>query len=428
MAGLTEKSLVGTDTGALTLRSAPDFSRALLLTVADGKKLEVLRRYGENAGTSSSVEHSQSANTGGGFLYDSPADAGLNQIGALVPGPYDLDGDVLPVGDDHLTSRNLKPKTGRTFLFAVPATWLSVGDVHRSIVDSALANRIRGGTFAEARSGPQAMESEAYVVTWIREDVARELRLITDTNFPDGVSQAWGAVESASKAFVDADKAYWKKRRASSGLRADLDAAQTVVDRAARVARAANRPVGLARADVDTAATALSRAEADARRDHGIADATVATAQAEVDAFADDTYAEPAHDGWAQLLRDEEDAAAARLTEARRPPGPCGRRPVCGWRRRARRRRRPTRGSTRPCSRRERPAWPWAKPPPSGTPPATPSTSGATNSTRSGTRRSGPRPSTTGSGPRRTSSPAGTGSRPPRRAWPNWTASPNHPP
>ncbi|MDT0402098.1 lonely Cys domain-containing protein [Streptomyces edwardsiae] len=317
VAGLTEKSLVGTDTGRLTLRSAPDFSRALLLTVADGKKLEVLRRYGENAGTSSSVEHSQSANVGGGFLYDSPANAGLNQIGVFVPGPSDLDADVLPVGDDHLTSRNLKPKTGRSFLFAVPATWLSVGDVHRGIVDSKLANRIRGGTFAKARSGPQAMESEAYVVTWIREDVARDLRLITDTNFPDRVSEAWDAVESASKAWVDADKAYWKKRRASGGLRADLDAAQSVVDRAARTARAANRPVELARADVDTADTALSRAEADALRDHGIADTTVATAQAEVDAFADDMYAEPDHDGWAQLLRDEQDAAAARLAGAK---------------------------------------------------------------------------------------------------------------
>ncbi|MGX1267309.1 hypothetical protein RKD18_000503 [Streptomyces phaeoluteigriseus] len=316
VAGLTEKSLVGTDTGRLTLRSAPDFSRALLLTVADGKKLEVLRRYGENAGTSSSSEHSQSASLGGAFLYDSPNSAGLNQIGLFGPGPNDLDGDGMPVGDDHLTSRNLKPKTGRSFLFAVPATWLSVGDVHRSIVDSKLANRIRGGTLAKARSGPQAMESEAYVVTWIREDIARELRIITDTNFPEPVGKAWDAVGSASNAWVDADKAYWKKRRASSGLRADLDAAQAVLDKAARTARAATRPVDLARADVDAADTALRQAEADARDDHRLAAAAVAAAQAEVDTFADDEYAEPEHDGWAQLLRDEQDAALTRLADA----------------------------------------------------------------------------------------------------------------
>ncbi|MFF9059620.1 lonely Cys domain-containing protein [Streptomyces sp. NPDC014882] len=321
VAGLTEKSLVGTDTGQLSLRSAPDFSRALLLTVADGKKLEVLRRYGDNAGTSSSVEHSQSSSLGGAFLYDSPNNAGLNQIGAFGPGPNDLDGDVMPVGDDHLTSRNLKPKTGRSFLFAVPATWIGVGDVHRGIVDSRLANRIRGGTLAKARSGPQAMESEAYVVTWIREDVARELRIITDTNFPERVSKAWDAVESASKAWVDADKAYWKKRRASGGLRADLDAAQASLDKAAGTARAAARPVDLARTGVEDADRALTRAEADARRDHGIADADVAAAQAEADALADDEYAQPEHDGWAEFLRDEQDAALARLADAEEAAG-----------------------------------------------------------------------------------------------------------
>ncbi|WP_143652758.1 OTU domain-containing protein, partial [Streptomyces sp. 13-12-16] len=322
VAGLTEKSLMGTDTGQLTLRSAPDFSRALLLTVADGKKLEVLRRYGDNAGTSSSVEHSQSSGFGGAFLYDSPNNAGLNQIGAFGPGPNDLDGDVMPVGDDHLTSRNLKPKTGRTFLFAVPATWIGVGDVHRGILDSRLANRIRGGTFAKARSGPQAMESEAYVVTWIREDVARDLRIITDANFPERVSKAWDAVESASKAWVDADKAYWKKRRASGGLRADLDAAQTALDEAARIARAATRPVDLARTDADAAATALRQAENDARRDHDLADRSVAAARAEVDAFAENEYGSaPEHDGWAELLRDEQDAALARLADAEEAAG-----------------------------------------------------------------------------------------------------------
>ncbi|MFI0507666.1 lonely Cys domain-containing protein [Streptomyces albogriseolus] len=321
VAGLTEKSLVGTDTGQLSLRSAPDFSRALLLTVADGKKLEVLRRYGDNAGTSSSVEHSQSSGVGGGFLYDSPDKAGLNQIGAFGPGPNDLDGDVMPVGDDHLTSRNLKPKTGRSFLFAVPATWIGVGDVHRSIVDSRLANRIRGGTFAKARSGPQAMESGAYVVTWIREDVARDLRIITDTNFPERVSKAWDAVEKASKAWVDADKAYWKKRRASGGLRADLDAAQAALDKAAGAARAAARPVDLARTGVEDADRALAQAEAAARRDHGTADANVAAARAETDAFADDAYAQPEHDGWAEFLRDEQDAALARLADAEEAAG-----------------------------------------------------------------------------------------------------------
>ncbi|WP_411152363.1 lonely Cys domain-containing protein [Streptomyces sp. A30] len=313
VAGLTEKSILGTDTGQLTLRSTPDFSRALLLTVADGKKLEVLRRYGENAGTSSANEHSQTSNLGGAFLYDSPNSAGLNQIGLFGPGPNDLDGDGMPVGDDHLTSRNLKPQTQRSFLFAVPATWLSVGDVHRSVVDSKPANRIRGGTFSKARSGPQAMESETYVIAWIREDIARDLRLITDENFPERVGKAWDAVTAASQAWIGTDKAYWTKRRASGHLRKDLDAAQAAFDEAAGIARAAALPVDLARTDADAADTALRQAESDAVRDHGTADAAVATAQAAVDALTEN---EPEHDGWAQLLRDEQHAARARLAEA----------------------------------------------------------------------------------------------------------------
>ncbi|MYV56585.1 hypothetical protein, partial [Streptomyces sp. SID3212] len=317
LAGLSEKSFLGTDTGQLSLRSTPDFSRALLLTVADGKKLEVLRRYGEVAGTSSADEHTQSGVLGGAFLYDSPNGVGLNQVGLALPGPNDLDGTGMPVGDDHLTSRNLKPKTGRSFLFAVPGSWLSVGDVHRNIVDSRAANRIRGGTVSQARSGPQAMTSEAYVVAWIREDVARELMLITDTNFPERVGKAWDAVGSASKGWVDGDKAYWKKRRGAAGLREALDTAQGALDTAGEAARVAGLPLGPARTALDAADTSLRQAQDAATRDHDSARNAVAAAQAEVDAHARyEAEAEPDHDGWARFLRDEHDAARGRLEAA----------------------------------------------------------------------------------------------------------------
>lgn len=258
VAGLTEKHLLfSTDTGQLALRSTPDFSRALLLTVADGKKLEVLKRYGENASTSSADEHSQSASFGGGFLYNSPDQAGLNQVGAFGPGPNSLDGDGMPVADEHLTSRNLKPNTGRSFLFAVPTSWLSVGDVHRNILDSKAANRIRGTFGQAARSGPQAMTSEAYVIAWVREDIARELMLITDTNFPKSVGEAWDAVKNVSGDWVKADQAYWKKRRASMGLPTERDAARAALDRANDQVRSAQQVFDIARAEV-TAVTAAA--------------------------------------------------------------------------------------------------------------------------------------------------------------------------
>ncbi|WP_213083781.1 hypothetical protein [Streptomyces canus] len=305
VAGLTEKSLVGTDTGQLTLRSTPDFSRALLLTVADGMKLEVLRRLGENANTTAANEHSQSVTLGGAFLYNAPDTVGYNQFGLALPGPNDLEGHGAPITDDHLTSRNLKPKTGRSFLFAVPASWVSVGGVHRGIADSKLAGALRRGIFHKARSGSLAMATEAYVITWIREDVARDLRLITDANFPARVKEAWDAVERAGKAWTDADKAYWKKRRASAHLREELRAAEAALAAVTTRARAAERPVDLARAEVAEAEAALRQAEHDARQDQAHADSIMTSAQVPADSVAG-TARDTGHErpGWARLLRD----------------------------------------------------------------------------------------------------------------------------
>ncbi|NUS13919.1 MAG: hypothetical protein HOY69_21360, partial [Streptomyces sp.] len=336
IAGLTEKSFLGTDDGELSLRSTPDFSRALLLTVADGKKLEVLRRHGENAGTSSAGEHTQGGNLGGGFLYDSPSGVGLNQIGLFVPGPNALDGDGMPVGDDHLTSRNLKPKTGRTFLFAIPTTFVGVGDVHRTFKDAKAVTFLRG-TFGHVRPGPQAMESEAYVVAWVREDVARELLLITDENFPASVGTSWDAVGKASKGWVDADQAYWKKRRTAIHLRDAVRTAETAAIEARNrvnplldAAEAADTALELAEADaatareaardLDRAADALDTAEArlktvqdTARADRATAAALVSTAQATLDMLP----------GWAELPGNELppdhlERATADLATARR--------------------------------------------------------------------------------------------------------------
>ncbi|MFE0440230.1 hypothetical protein ACFW2K_35530 [Streptomyces nigra] len=319
VAGLTEKSLVGTDTGQLTLRSTPDFSRALLLTVADGMKLEVLRRFGENAGTTAANEHSQSVTLGGAFLYNAPDTVGFNQFGAALPGPNDLEGHGAPITDDHLTSRNLKPKTGRSFLFAVPASWVSVGGVHRSIADSKLAGALRSGIFHQARSGSVAMATEAYVITWIREDVARDLRLITDANFPARVKEAWDAVEKAGKAWTDADKAYWKKRRASAHLREELRAAEAALAAVTTRVRATERPVDLARAEVAEAETALRQAEHDARQDQAHAASIMTSAQAPADSVAGTARdAGPGRPGWARLLRDlMETETELRLVTAR---------------------------------------------------------------------------------------------------------------
>ncbi|RAN15728.1 hypothetical protein A3838_00015 [Streptomyces badius] len=165
---------------------------------------------------------------------------GMHQMGGSGTGPYAAEGDTLPTSADQLTSINTKPKTGRVFLFAVPTSWLSVADVRRGIKDTRVG-RFVGGTFGHVRPGPKAVGSEAYALTWVRDDVARELGLIDDTNFPARVGAAWDAVGEASKAWVGADKAYWKKRRSAIGRREERDAARIALDDAETAAGAARR-------------------------------------------------------------------------------------------------------------------------------------------------------------------------------------------
>ncbi|MFD3933541.1 hypothetical protein ACFWSF_04070 [Streptomyces sp. NPDC058611] len=63
--GLTHRDPAGTDSARLSLHAKPDFSRAVLLTVADGKKLEVLRESAEGTGTAVAHEHTQDSAFGG---------------------------------------------------------------------------------------------------------------------------------------------------------------------------------------------------------------------------------------------------------------------------------------------------------------------------------------------------------------------------
>ncbi|MEK8143268.1 hypothetical protein NKH18_17420 [Streptomyces sp. M10(2022)] len=215
--GLTEKNVAGNESAQLDLYAKPDFSRARLLTVADGKKMETLRRTGQGTATSAGREGVQDSSMGAGVLISSER-TGLNQFGGSGTGPYSAEGDSSVTSADQLASVNTKPKTGRAFLFAVPTAWLSVADVHRGIKDTRFG-RLVAGTFGHVRPGLKAVGSEAYALVWVRDDIAGELGLVNDTNFPERVGRAWDAVGEASRAWVDADKAYWKKRRSAIDLR-----------------------------------------------------------------------------------------------------------------------------------------------------------------------------------------------------------------
>ncbi|WP_299531703.1 hypothetical protein [uncultured Streptomyces sp.] len=262
---LTEKNLIGTESATVHLHAMPDFGGAVLLTVADGEKMEVLRRAGEGISTSQSHDTVHEVTPGAALVVSSPQ-TGLNQYGVSVPGPYDATGSATPAQDDHLTSINVKPKTGRMFVFAVPTAWVSRADVRRGVRDTRLLSKV-GGTFGHVRPGPKAVRSDTHVIVRVRDDIARELGLIDDANFPPRVAKAWDAVGAASKSWTAADTAYWKKRRPGAGLYTALGAARTALDGARAAAVAPLRAHEEARAAAGRADTALRDAEAAERTD-----------------------------------------------------------------------------------------------------------------------------------------------------------------
>ncbi|MEU3185087.1 hypothetical protein ABZ707_12925 [Streptomyces sp. NPDC006923] len=314
VAGLTEKNLIGTESARLDLRAKPDFSRALLLTVADGMKMEVLSRVSEGASTSVARENAQDSAIGAGVMVSSPQ-TGLNQLGASGTGPYAAEGDGITTGVDQLASINVKPKTGRAFLFAIPTAWLSVAEVRRGIKDTSLARAV-GGTFGHVRPGLKTVTSEAFALAWIRDDIAKELGLINDTNFPERVGDAWDAVTSAAKAFVAADQAYVKKRRTVAGLRAELEAARLVLDAAETAAAAATRRLETALDSADLVDTALDRALSEQTRDLDIARRGEDDARRALDSFDGLDESDAAHEDWAELLRDQIETARRDLAAA----------------------------------------------------------------------------------------------------------------
>ncbi|MFD3933542.1 hypothetical protein ACFWSP_00130 [Streptomyces sp. NPDC058618] len=172
--------------------------------------------------------------------------------------------------------------------------------MHRGIKDSGLG-RFLAGAFGHPPRGPKAVSSRTYALAWVRDDVARELGLINDSTFPARVSAAWGAVGRAAAARTGADRAYWKKRRASAGLREAREAARAALVPARSAAGDAARRLAPFLDAAEAADTALARAGADAVRDRAAA--------ARLDAAAD------ALDGAATaLLRAEADAVRAGRT------------------------------------------------------------------------------------------------------------------
>ncbi|MBK6019191.1 hypothetical protein, partial [Streptomyces sp. MBT53] len=282
VAGLTERGFFGGADADLRLYSRPQFRQARLLAVTDGMKHEAPKRHVQGGGVSAGrVGQAESALGGGPAT--STAATGTNQMGASGPGDVATESDTLASGGDRLASVNVKPNTTRSFLFAIPTTWLSVAAVHHHVKDSAPVRAMRS-PFGNPQRAPQARETDTTVLAWVREDVARELGLIGDDGFPPVAAKAWDAVTKADKEWTTADKKYWELRR-DEGPR-----------RETALTDAENLLTTLTARDPETLPGVIAARGELARLEH------------------ENEGAEPAHDGWAELHDAERDAAHDRVT------------------------------------------------------------------------------------------------------------------
>ncbi|MFK0172080.1 hypothetical protein ACIQU5_25125 [Streptomyces sp. NPDC090306] len=281
VAGLTDRGFFGGSDGDLRLFSRPRFRQATLLAVTDGMKHEAPKRDIQGGGATAGRVGQTESSIGGGPATSSQA-TGTNQMGASGPGDTSSESDTLASAGDRLASVNVKPNTTRTFLFAIPTTWLSVAAVHHHVKDSAPVKAIRS-PFGNPQRAPQARETDTTVLAWVREDIARELGLIKDDGFPPRAAKAWDAVTKADKEWTAADKKYWELRRDEGPRReaALTDAEHNLTTLVARDPETLPRVIA-ARAEVARLETANDGAE-------------------------------PAHDGWAELYDEELDAARDRV-------------------------------------------------------------------------------------------------------------------
>ncbi|MDH3039213.1 hypothetical protein [Streptomyces sp. TRM75561] len=227
VAGVRHRGVFDGADATLTLHSELDFSCAQLMTVADGLRFEVSRRNTRSGSTYASYDGVSEQVLAAGPT-TSTASTGTNQTGTGA-GAQEVDSAGMDVSSAQLGAVNVKSDEARTFLFAVPTTWLSVAEVHHHVKDSGPARAFRS-VFGNPRREPLVVETKTAVLVWIREDVARRLGLIDDIGFPPTVARAWDEVTRADGAWTAADREYWDLRRGRGAqLQADVEAAESAL-------------------------------------------------------------------------------------------------------------------------------------------------------------------------------------------------------
>lgn len=244
LAATMHDATIALDTqGSYRLFSRPRLSEAVLLSVAADATMESPERQTVSSDLSVTETGAQGTTLGATVGTSVPS------VGTVSPAPTGSGGNTgesttLKLASADGTQQNIKPKTGRALLFSIPTDWLGEATVTHGRAASVFVQGSRS----------QTVEYRTNVLAWVREDVARDLGLIDDTSFPPDVTAAWTSVTKASKAWVDADKAYWKVRRAVTESAGDADPTPEQVEQMAVLAeraRAAMREFRRVRAATD---------------------------------------------------------------------------------------------------------------------------------------------------------------------------------
>ncbi|MFG2193208.1 hypothetical protein ACGFNH_11915, partial [Streptomyces sp. NPDC048639] len=191
---------------------------ARLLSVENKPRMEAMRR----ANTSDALEAGITDNVEGA-VGTSPlagnSNAGVTNPGATLPIGGANDGTALKGTADTTLGTHLKVVTGRSMLFALPVSWLSVAEANHRITDSRPLHAL-----GKARRGPRAAEAETTALVWLREDIAREYGLLDDTTFPDDLRTAWDDLALAQGDLAEAEKRYYDARARARETWLDLTA------------------------------------------------------------------------------------------------------------------------------------------------------------------------------------------------------------
>ncbi|MFJ4895979.1 hypothetical protein ACIP5U_39285 [Streptomyces sp. NPDC088788] len=224
IAGLSEVSLADESSGELTQYSRSWSRGAMLLGVADNVRMEATTIYSQGNKVEADVGGSEDVAIGAAPTIKSDP-TGTNYLTMSGTGADTGETDGRVITNDQSFKVNVKPAARRAFAFAIPTDFLTVASVHRQFKESPVATWIRTnlmGPFAGAAPGVQAVESSGHILAWVREDVARDLGLVTDDNFPEQVAKAWDDVNDANSAWDEADAEYWRLRRKLPELHAEL--------------------------------------------------------------------------------------------------------------------------------------------------------------------------------------------------------------